>query len=903
MASRLTASPLLLDLLFEKAGVGLCLVAPDGTVLRANAEWLRSTPYTAEQVIGENIIELFPAWRDQALTIHARALAGERVEVPRHAHTVDGRETWWEGSVEPVSIESGTGLLVTAREVAPERRHTSMTRGAAKELRACRERYRAVFDSTAVGIGELAFDGRFTAVNERLCQLTGYSRVELLGMTPADLTLTEDRQREKVLLSAYLRGELPNYEAEKRYVRKDGTEIWVQISAAMHRDPSGRPVRPAGIVQDITERKRAEEAVRLSEEWLRSLGDNLPNGSIFRYQLDKDDRPHFLYISRGIERLTGVSPEEAVEDASALLETILPEDRGRFDREVASSRETLAVFDTEVRLHHRATGEERWALLRSMPKRLPSGATVWDGVHVDITARKRAEEALRENEERLRAAFAASPDAININRLRDGAYVAVNERFEELSLWPRAEALGKTVVDLNVWVDLAERDRLMARLLSSGAVQNAEVAFRRKDGSVFTASISAQLFEAKGERFLLAITRDISDLKRAEQALRDADRRKDEFLGVLSHELRNPLAPVRNSLYLLDHVEPTGQRAQRAKAIANRQIAHMTRIVDDLLDVTRIARGKIELRRSELDIAGLVRRTAEDYGDLMRDRHIDLVVEAPKDPVAVNGDETRLAQVLENLLHNAAKFTHAGGRVTLTVAEEQGKAVIRVRDNGTGIAPEVLPTLFEPFAQAKQTLARSEGGLGLGLALVKALVEMHGGSVIAASEGRGRGAAFTIRLPLYVAGAQTMPREGLARAVVPHRVLVIEDSHDAANILRDVLEFENHVVEVAYSGSDGIEKARAFHPDVVLCDIGLPEMDGYEVARAMRADPDLGQIALIALSGYAQPEDVATAKEAGFDAHLAKPPGIDTLERALAEVSNTRQEPLRAGLADRDAAL
>jgi signal transduction histidine kinase/ActR/RegA family two-component response regulator len=444
--------------------------------------------------------------------------------------------------------------------------------------------------------------------------------------------------------------------------------------------------------------------------------------------------------------------------------------------------------------------------------------------------------------------------------------------------------MGKTVVDLNIWVDWKDRERLLMGLLSSGSVKDAEVEFRRRDGSVFTASISAQLFDARGERFLLAITRDISDLKRAEQTLRDADRRKDEFLGMLSHELRNPLAPVKNSLYVLDHVEPTGAQARRAKEIASRQVAHMTRIVDDLLDVTRIGQGKIELQYGAVDIAGLARRTAEDYGELMQDRHIALKVEVPPHPVVIRGDETRLNEVLGNLLHNAAKFTHAGGWVTLTVTEDQGKAVVRVRNTGSGIAPDVLPTIFEPFTQGKQALARSEGGLGLGLALVKALVEMHGGSVTASSDGLGKGATFTIALPLDASAARATPAQrDFAGGAEPRRVLVIEDNEDAAETLRVVLELHEHVAEIAYTASDGIEKARAFHPDVVLCDIGLPDLDGYEVARTMRADPELGRVVLIAVSGYAQPEDVAMAKEAGFDAHLAKPPSIDALERVLAE--------------------
>ena len=272
-------------------------------------------------------------------------------------------------------------------------------------------------------------------------------------------------------------------------------------------------------------------------------------------------------------------------------------------------------------------------------------------------------------------------------------------------------------------------------------------------------------------------------------------------------------------------------------------------------------------------------------------RSVALDLRAVQEPLWIEADATRVAQIVGNLLHNAAKFTNAGGRVTVSVGREEGQAMIQVADDGVGIAPELLPRVFEPFTQADSSLSRPSGGLGLGLALVKGLVEMQGGSVSAASDGLGKGAAITITLPLEVTAAPSIPaRPGVRDAAAPRRVLVIEDKEDTADSLREVLEFDEHVVEVAYSGRDGIEKARVFHPDVVLCDIGLPEMDGYEVARTMRADPDLGRIGLVAVSGYALPEDVAMAKEAGFDLHLAKPPSIDSLERALAEVGSTHQE-------------
>ena len=514
------------------------------------------------------------------------------------------------------------------------------------------------------------------------------------------------------------------------------------------------------------------------------------------------------------------------------------------------------------------------------------GVTV-DGTHTlisvvrDITKRKRAEEALRESDERLQAAFAASPDPININRLRDGAYVTVNRRFEQLSLWPREEVLGKSAVDLNIWVDWEERERVMALLRSTGRVENAEVAFRRRDGTVITASMSAQMFEANGERFLLAITRDISDLKRAELALREADRRKDEFLGMLSHELRNPLAPIRNSTYILRHAEPGSEQARHAQSVIERQTQHLTRLVDDLLDVTRIARGKIELRRERVDLRDVVRRASEDFRSTMEDRGVTFRTVLSDAKLWADADATRITQLVGNLLHNAAKFTRREDEVILSLFVDGQDAVVRVCDTGAGIDPKLLPRIFEAFVQGERTLARTEGGLGLGLAFVKGIAELHDGTAHADSAGKGKGSEFTVRLPLLTvldSRARFEPRAD--RRNGDRRVLVVDDNADAAESLADVLRMLGHAVEVAYDGPTAIERVRANPPDVVLCDIGLPGMSGYEIAKALRR---IGSrdIQLFAVSGYAQPEDVQRAIEAGFDGHIAKPCDPETIERLL----------------------
>jgi two-component system CheB/CheR fusion protein len=385
------------------------------------------------------------------------------------------------------------------------------------------------------------------------------------------------------------------------------------------------------------------------------------------------------------------------------------------------------------------------------------------------------------------------------------------------------------------------------------------------------------------------------DRARAEVALREAnarlleaDRRKNEFLAILSHELRNPLAPIRNSIYILEHAAPGGEQAQRARQVIDRQAQHMARLIDDLLDVTRVSRGKIALQRERVDLAAIARGTAEDHRASFARSGIDLEVEDAGRPLWVEGDRTRLAQVIGNLLANSAKFTPRGGQTVLAVEERANQAVVRVRDTGAGMSAETLEHVFEPFVQGAQTIERTGGGLGLGLALVKELVELHGGRVTARSEGEGRGSEFVVSLQLHAPVAAAVDA-GSGSLLQPkaRRVLVVEDNGDSAETLRDALALSGHEVTVAHAGLEGLASARAFCPDVVLCDIGLPGMDGYEFARAIRrdSDPKLRGVFLVALSGYALPADVERSRAAGFDRHVPKPPRIEALVSLLAEAS------------------
>jgi PAS domain S-box-containing protein len=378
-------------------------------------------------------------------------------------------------------------------------------------------------------------------------------------------------------------------------------------------------------------------------------------------------------------------------------------------------------------------------------------------------------------------------------------------------------------------------------------------------------------------------------LRRANLQLAQADRRKDEFLAVLSHELRNPLAPIRSSLDVLDRAAPGGAQARRAHAVIDRQVNHLARLVSDLLDVTRITHGKLQLQRERIDLRDVVSRTLEDHRSVFVARAVRLQGEQPREPVWVNGDATRLGQALGNVLHNSAKFTNEGGAVSVLLRQEGRTAILRVRDTGVGIATDMLGRVFDPFTQADRTLDRSTGGLGLGLALVKKLLELHGGDVEARSEGLGKGAELELRLPTEEASVSAKRPDLVVRRA--RRVLVIDDNEDAAESLKEALELEDHEVSLALDGRHGLEKARAHKPEVVLCDLGMPGMDGYAVARAFRSDAELQDVTLVALTGHALPEDLERAKDAGFDAHLAKPTDLRSIERMLATLPRLQAAP------------
>jgi PAS domain S-box-containing protein len=561
-------------------------------------------------------------------------------------------------------------------------------------------------------------------------------------------------------------------------------------------------------------------------------------------------------------RIIGSSREEFESerppgDRSALHESLSADHDGRFETEIV-----------------RRDGKRVPVLVGI--SRQPDGFAAF---LIDLTAERQAQRERRESEERFRTL------ADNIAQLAwiadaKGRIFWFNKRWSDYTGSRPDKPEGF------VWrsaVHPAHRSRVaekISRCIATGEAWEDTFPLRSGDGRYrWFLSRAIPIRDEKGNvsRWFGTST-DVTEL-------READRRKTEFLAVLSHELRNPLAPIRNSIYILDHSDPGGDQARRAKAVIGRQVDHLTRLVDDLLDVTRIARGKIELRHATEDLSELVRRSGEDHRAMLHERGLSLKVNVPAEPSWVEGDATRLSQIIGNLLQNAAKFSPPGGAVELSLIRDGGWAEIHVRDEGVGIDAEMLDKVFEPFVQADRTLARSQGGLGLGLALVKGLAEMHGGTVRASSAGTSKGAEFVVRLPT-ISPAAARP-EPVATDAAPAsgrraRVLVVEDNREVAESIAQLVELLGHDVEVAHDGPAALAKAHARPPDVVLCDIGLPGMSGFDVARAFRSDPALRRARLVAVSGYALPEDRKEAVEAGFERHVAKPADPDEIERLLA---------------------
>lgn len=435
----------------------------------------------------------------------------------------------------------------------------------------------------------------------------------------------------------------------------------------------------------------------------------------------------------------------------------------------------------------------------------------------------------------------------------------------------------------------------LTRALETGAVcSNEELEIATADNRRLTILSYARPIRdvADNTTGAVVVHLDISDRKKILESLKDADRRKDEFLAMLAHELRNPLAPIRNALGLLKAESLDPPTVAWAMDMMERQVDHLVRLVDDLLDVSRATQGKIKLRKRRVDLNQILSHAIETARPLIDLQQHALSVSLPNEPVWLECDDIRMAQVVANLLNNASKYTDRGGSIAVSGSCDSGEAVLRVRDSGIGIAADVLPHVFDLFTQADRSLDRSHGGLGIGLCLVKRLVDLHHGTVEAHSAGPGRGSEFVVRMPLAEAPAETEPGDTVPQPGGPYRVLIVDDNLDAATTLAMMFGSWKHTVEVAHDGLTGLEKARRMRPDILLLDIGLPGIDGYEVARRLRSEPAFDGMLLVAITGYGQEDDRRRSQQAGVDLHLVKPVDARMLKKLVTEYERRRRRTI-----------
>jgi PAS domain S-box-containing protein len=521
----------------------------------------------------------------------------------------------------------------------------------------------------------------------------------------------------------------------------------------------------------------------------------------------------------------------------------------------------------------------------------------------EIAERRRAELSEQEQSERLRVTLASIGDAV-ITTDSHGSITYLNGVAENLTGWKLAEARAQSLETVfriineqtratvespvskalreGLIVGLANHTVLIARNGVERPIDDSAAPIRDKNGHIVG---------------IVMIFRDVTERRQAEKVLKETDRRKDEFLATLAHELRNPLAPIRNALEIIRVAGEDQQVVHEARCTMERQLKQMIRLVDDLLDVSRITRGTIELRKERVDLATVVRSAVETSQPLFDQVGQKLTVTLPREPVFVDADVTRLSQVFANLLNNAAKYTEPGGRINLTVKPEGANVVVSVKDNGIGIPAPMLAGIFDMFAQVDRSLERAHGGLGIGLTIVKRLIEMHGGTVEAHSEGYGCGTEFVVRQPIAAAPVKEEKSAQDSDKAIPTiprcRILVVDDNKDAASSLALLLKIFGHDTCMAHDGQNALDLATTFIPEIVLLDIGMPKMSGYEVCRQLRKQPAAADALIVAVTGWGQDEDRRKSEEAEFDAHMVKPVEPRALMKLLIELQELKSSPAR----------
>ena len=808
----------------------------------------------------------------------------------------------------------------------------------------------AIWDAAAEGIFVADEGGAGVYANRRMGEILGCASTALLGRPLSTLFLADGSQADgEEIWSRMLREGQAGVEMRCR--RDDGVDVPVLVNSSLLRDARDQVSHVVVMVSDLTEHRRAEEALREVHEAVRAQAEALQAANE-ELQAQREE------LAAANEELRSQA-EDLVEQAdrnsylasfpernpNPVIETDLA---GRVSYANPAALALFPDLKAAGPAHPLLAGIE--ALARHFQEEGASGVlrevrcgevTFQQGISylpdrpalrfycLDATERRRAEDSLRESEAKYRNLFENMTEEVHFwSIVRDEhgriqTWRLVDANPPALRTWGKTldQIRGKTTDEIFGAGAKEHYMEVVQKITTEGVSHSFEDYFPLLDKHFRFTSVPL------GEYFITTGA-DITGTKKAVAQLRDADRRKDEFLAMLGHELRNPLAAVASAVNVLQQLGPADPMLVRARDVAQRQVLHMARLLDDLLDVSRVTQGKIALHKEDVDLALVIESAVEAANPLVEQREQRLFLSVPSGKVRVNADPIRLAQVVGNLLSNAAKYTPDGGEIHVEVraAElsggggegENGRAAdagdagdrpsptrplahspilrtaeIRVRDNGIGIAPDLLPRVFDLFVQGERGPDRSEGGLGLGLTLVRSLVEMHGGSVSAFSEGPGKGSEFVIRLP--VVEVLSVPAEVRSEAPAARRILVVDDNADSADMLAMLLEVEGHEVRTVHSGpaalaffdgGDGqpAPPSHGFVTDAVLLDLGMPGMDGFEVARRLRSEPALAGLLLVAVTGYGQDEDQERSRAAGFDHHLVKPVEMDSLRKVLGTV-------------------
>lgn len=775
----------------------------------------------------------------------------------------------------------------SAREMAAQQklleREVAQRRRTEQALRTKETELKLIADHTPVILGRCSRDLHFVSMNRAYAEFLQVSQEGAAGLSFKEAVGQEAYEVLAPLIERVLEGNPVEFEAEIPYAVAG--RRFMRATYTPDVDERGNVVGWIASLSDITAHKKAEETVLQRERLFRALV-LASSQVVWHFRSDGSTIKEIDEASAAWWReFTGQSEEQrTANDGTGWLEAVHPEDRETAMKGWQNVVSAGAPVRSECRVR-RHDGVWRWLEVASVPIEGVADGAESAGAVVDITERKEAEMALRESEHRFRTVVDASmvpfalfgPVRNESGKIVDFRWQYVNAATTRLLQREREALIGRGVEEdfPGAW----EAPGLFEGYASViDEQQSFHTELRSAKSGRWYRIIATPLEDAAAVWFA-----DISERKRQEQALQDADRRKDEFLATLAHELRNPLAPIRQAALIARSAQASDAQRLWAHSVIERQVQHMSLLLDDLLDVSRITRGTLSLRKQMVSLRTIVNSAVETARPLIDSRNHVLEVDVPAG-LQLEADPLRLSQILANLLTNAAKYTPHGGRICLRAQVEQGAAVVRVEDTGIGLAKEDMQRIFEMFSQAESSSESMQGGLGIGLALSKGLVELHGGSIEAHSEGPGKGSQFTVRVPLGEAATATPPprlQDRDTRRGTGRRVLVADDNRDAAESLAVLLRLEGHEVTVADDGETALRIFNEQQPEVALLDIGMPQMDGYELARRIRARPGGKRVLLVALTGWGQEKDRAASREAGFDHHLVKPVETEAIAQLM----------------------